>query len=553
MTSDQALDYIQNSSYNKTQEANRVFNGLTTVLGFSAQEANLISRALQGDTRAAAQVNPGNLELARGWFSSGLKDDGAVTQNMLTYAASQPDAKNSKFFQENPKLYYTYAPLEAKETTYEVYNPLYGKNYTDEELATEAAKRGIPLDQAKNKFYTKEGINTGAKFDEYKGAPILDASVIKDFLGDKNSASFIPRREIEAAGSDWIRGASSAIRTGAAIVGLNRVENVDPETGAVTYDIAGNIKKAAEKAGIDTSKFKDTYKTVEEIDPETGQMVKTQVIDKSARDQIYDAINQKYDGVYLIAGINPDNPKNHSKDNYTATYYQDVNGKLIAIQEPTTFKGYINIPEQKGLIGGWGGDMLSDIASIPFVAELTMLAMNAAVPGSGTAAYPYLKGAQTAQLSGDLGKGLETGAKVYAATQIIPQISGEISGGLNTLDITNPILNQALTGATVSAGVAGLSGDSMKDAALFGGIGGVMSGGINTAYPEVNAAVKDMFNLTNDQARVLTNTIARLTPTILTGGKIDATKVLMNTLLSNALKGNKNKPESASGIQTLQT
>jgi hypothetical protein len=430
---------------------------------------------------------------------------------------------------------------------------LFGKKYTDEQLAIEAEKRGIPLDQAKNKFYTQTGINPGATHGEYKNAPILDASVIDEFLGDRTSARSIPRREIEAAGSNFVRGASSSIRTGAAVVGLNKVENVNPETGETTYEISGNIKKAAEKAGVDPDKFKDIYKTVEVMDPETGQMVKTQVLEQSKNDQIYDAINQKYDNAYLITAINPDNPKNYSKDNYTATLYKKVNGRLVPIQEPKTFKGYITLPEQKGLIGGTVGDMLSGIASIPGIAELTMLAMNAAVPGSGTAAYPYIKGAQATQLSGDIGKGLESGAMAYAATQVIPQISGEISSGLNTLDITNPILNQALAGATVSGGVAGLTGNNVEDAALLSGIGGGISGGINTMYPAVNTAVKDTFNLTNDQAKVLTNTLVKLAPTILTGGEIDPIKVLMNTMISNALKGGKTKPESASGIQTLQT
>jgi hypothetical protein len=555
MTSDQALDYIQNSSVNTTQEANRVRNGLVTVLGFSTQEANNIAKALQGDASAAAQVSPANLELAKGWFNSGLKDDRGVTQNILTYAASQPDAQNSKFFQDNPELFYTYVPLEAKETTYEVYNPLFGKNYTEEQLAIEAEKRGIPLDQAKNKFYTQTGINSGAAYGKYKGAPILDASIIDDYLGDKVSTTGVSRRKIEGAGSDFLRGASSSIRTGAGIVGLNRVETADPETGAVTYEISGNIKKAAEKAGLNLKDFKDTYKTVETIDPETGQPVQTQVIDKTASEQLFDAINDKYDGVYMITAINPDNPKNHSKDNYTATVYREVNGRLVPVQEPKTFKGYITLPEQKGLIGGTVGDMLSGVMSIPGIAEITMLAMNAAVPGSGTAAYPYLKGAQTAQLSGDIGEGLKSGAMAYAGTQVVPQISSNISGGISDLGgaFNNPIVNQALTGATLSGGIAGLTGNSVKDAAIAGGIGGGIAGTINTAYPEVNTAVKDMFNVTDDQAKVLTNTIARLAPTILTGGRIDPTRVLMNALLSNALKGNKNKPDSASGVQTLQT
>lgn len=550
MTSSQALDYIQNSTQNVNQEATRIRNGLVNVLGFSTQDANNIYKALQGDAGAAASVDPAKLSLAKGWFNAGLKDNTSVYDEMLTYAAAQPGAENSKFFQNNPELYFQYVPLVGKETTYEIYNPLYGKKYTDEQLATKAEQLGIPLDQVKNKFITKTGINPNATIGEYKNAPILDASVVDAVLDGRLSAtgtSGVNSSRTKNIGSDLVRGASSSIRTGAALVGLDMVENIDYETGQKTTQVTGNIKKAAQQAGIDISGFKDTYKDVPVIDEMTGQpmvqMVKEngkwvekpvtqKVLDQTKDEQIFDAINDKLSNYYMVTAINPDNPKNHSADNFTATYYQRVNGRLIPVQEPKTFKGYIKLPEQDSLIGGTVGDIISGVASIPGIAEITMLAMNAAVPGSGTAAYPWLKGAQAAQLSGDIGEGIKAGAISALATQggkyISPQIS-EAFGG-------NQFATQAATNAAISSGIAALQGGDVGNAALTGAITGGVGYGINTLLPSQGIEIAKELGLSPENQRLFANTLVRLAPTILTGGKIDATRLAMSTLISKSLQ-----------------
>ena len=535
MTSSQALDYIQNSTQNVNQEASRIRSGLVNVLGFSTQDANNIYKALQGDAGAAASVDPAKLSLAQSWFNAGLKDNTAVYDEMLTYAAAQPGAENSKFFKDNINLYYQYMPLVGKETTYEVYNPLYGKNYTDEQLATEAAKRGIPLDQAKNKFYTMTGVNPAAEYGEVNNAPVLDASVIKNLLGDQTIINSVHSSKTKNTdlGTNMLRGASSSIRTGAGVVGLEKNAITD-ENGTPTgqFSISGNIKKAADKAGIDTSKFKDTYKTVEQVDPETGQTYTTQVLDQTKDEQIFNAINDKLSGYYAIAAINPDNPKNHSDGNFTYTFYKEVNGRLIPTQEPATFKGYITLPEQNSLIGGAVGDMISGVMSIPGIAELTMLAMNAAAPGSGTAAYPWLKGAQAAQLSGDIGQGVKAGIISALATQggkyISPQIS-EAFGG-------NQFATQAATNAAISSGITALQGGDVGNAALTGAITGGVGYGINTLIPEQGIAIAKELGLSPENQRLFANTLVRLAPTILTGGKIDATRLAMSTLISKSLQ-----------------
>lgn len=550
MTSQQAIDYIQNSTQNVSQEAAKIRNGLVSVLGFSAQEANNIAKALQGDAGAAASVDQAKLSLAKDWFSSGLKDNASVYDDMLTYAASQPDAQNSKFFKDRPDLYFQYVPLVGKETTYEIYNPLFGKKYTDEQLAAKAEALGIPLDQAKNKFITKTGINPNATIGEYKNAPILDASVVDAILDGRLSAtgsSGVNSSRTKNIGSDLVKGASSSIRTGAALVGLDMVENVDFETGKKTTEVTGNIKKAAEQAGIDISGFKDTYKEVPVIDEFTGQpavqMVKEngkwvekpvteKVLDQPKEQQIFDAINDKLSNFYMVTAINPDNPKNHSADNFTATYYKRVNGRLIPTQEPKTFKGYIKLPEQDGLIGGTVGDMISGVMSIPGIAELTMLAMNAAAPGSGTAAYPWLKGAQTAQLSGDIGEGIKAGAISAIATQGGKYISPEISKAFDG----NPLATQALTSAAVNSAIAEIQGGDVGNAALTGAITGGAGYGINTLLPSQGIEIAKDLGLSPENQRLFANTLVRLAPTILTGGKIDATRLAMSTLISKSLQ-----------------
>ena len=135
-----------------------------------------------------------------------------------------------------------------------------------------------------------------------------------------------------------LSGASGFIKTGAALAGVeyvppsydfwsgdqarshsynvdvkNDIQAIKDDTTLTKEQKSAKIKEinkdklkyVAEKNGVDTSKFQDIYKTVETTDPDSGQIIKQQVLDKSADDQIYDALNKKYENVAFIGGAKP--------------------------------------------------------------------------------------------------------------------------------------------------------------------------------------------------------------------------------------------------------
>ena len=68
----------------------------------------------------------------------------------------------------------------------------------------------------------------------------------------------------------------------------------------------------------------------------------------------------------------------------------------------------------------------------------------------------------------------------------------------------------------------------------MGGAGGALSYGANALVPNEGLAMANELGIDPKYQKLFANTLARLTPTILTGGKVDPTKVLMSYLMSSA-------------------
>lgn len=530
ITREQYDQQLQNSSLNKYQEAGKIATMMTQLSGGSSQDAVALRDALLG--KGGSNVDPEILSRAKEAFNNSLSSESASNTQLgsLIYdAANQEGAKNTDFFKNNPNLLARYTDISD-----------------------------APVVKFKH-------AGTGGQYNYFDGLPILKASEIDKMFNHFGTNSLMGNSSDtwdNAVG--WDTGSlSGAWKRGSDVLGTNVIESTD-ENGNVTRDYVG-LDKVANLVGIDPNKFTDTYKTVETVDPETGQTIKTQVIDRTADDQLYEAINNAtYQGIpvknLLLArgqtGGGKSGAGEINKDGETRAFSKDADvtgnhAQVMYIRDDKTGSyypvtntvQYFNASTE--LSGGWFSDTFGGLASIPGIAELSLLTPAAPF-------YPAIKAAQVAALGGDFNDMLKSGAMAYVGQNFLPGITKDISGGLGDLGITNQIANQALTGATVSGGIAGLTGRSIEDAALIGGTGGAIAGGINTLLPEANTAVKNAFNLTDSQAKVFTNTLARLAPTILTGGKVDVTKLLMNMLISGALKGQGGQTGSSSRPSATQ-
>lgn len=507
---------LQESGVNKQQEATRIANIYSQAYGMEPEDAKALFAKLSGaDYKGTGVVSDSVYNEAKKTFDTSLKsetDANTGIASLIKKAAKQEGAENRKLFQDNPDLFLTYDDLEVRSN------------------------------------------DPWAKYGEIHNAAIYDANAVDKYMekiagdGNLNSASNFAHRDTRRLGIDpggIIDGGSAFIKRGADVLGLTKEkeyisgsEGEQIDTGK--YVISGDINKAAQQAGIDSSKYQDKYKTETRTDPETGQEYKVQVLDKSANEQIYDAINEKYKDLYIIGNVNPDNDNDKSQNNFMYTPYRRTeDGKLIAIAEPTLYTGAINpdVYKKKGIFGGgFLGDFVQGIASIPLVAEIAA----ATIPGAA-AYYPALKAAQTAAFTTDLGDIAKTGGIAalgqYGAQYVSPYISETLG--------TTPLATNLATGATLGAAGAGIMGQDIGKGALTGLVGAGLAYGTNQLLPEQGMKIASDLGIDPKYQSLFANTLARLGPTILTGGKIDPTKLLMSYAMNKAMKEGKEKMRTA--------
>ncbi len=504
-TRDEVYNMFANSDANKRQEAERLAGAYMSMYGGTKDDAMALYANLLGlDYSGPGKVSSDVLSRSREIFNQSLTDQNAGIETLVRTAANMEGAENTEFFKNNPTALGIYRDLETRSD-----NP-----------------------------YTQYGT--------VYGAPVYDADAVDDFLsrvtGDPNlnSASNFAHRNsdnfVEVGGK--IDGGSAFIKRGADLFGLERTAEMtgDGDSGYTPtgrYTISGDLNAAAQQAGIDPAKFQDTYKTQTYTD-EYGQSYQTQVLDKTAAEQIYDAINEKTRNVYLIGSQNPNNPNEKSPDNFMYTLYQRTDdGKLVPIKEPTYYEGVVNpdVFKKKGVFGGgFLGDMMQGLAGIPGLPEIIGAIY-------GPYAYAAAKGAQTGAYSNsftDVGK---SAGLAYLSSAVLPQIGGEFSSYLKDL---GPVASQAITQGVMSGGMSALAGGSGTEGFTSGAISGGVGGALNMANSELKSFAVDQLGVDPKFAGVFANTLASLAPTLLTGGKIDPTKVLMNYVMRQAMSGAKN-------------
>lgn len=506
VTREELVKTFQESGANKNQEASRIANLYVQAFGGDAEDAKALYAKLTGATyTGTGKVDPEIYNRAKEKFDKALTSESeanAGITSLIKEAANTSGAETRKFFTDNPDLLTVYK------------------------------------DVGETKAFSNAG--TGGQYGYYKGIPVLKASEV-DEVFDKMGTDYIQGNAPDRLDNDigWDTGSLSAVEArGAAALGVRKQDGgTDPETGQ-TYPATytGDMTKLAAQLGIDPTKYKDTYKTVKTIDPETGRETEQQVIDKRAEDQLYDALNEKAKDFYFIAGKTGSGKtndrgetsaftRNDVSGNHAAVLYKKVGDKLIPIED--TLKYYNGQMELSP--GSWFSQTFGGLASIPGIAELSLL-----IPGVGPGTYAAIKAAQTAALGGDLGDVAKAGALSYAGAKYLPTVTSGISEGLSGAGVTNELLNKTLTGATVSGGIAGLTGKDIGPAALMGGAGGALSYGASNLVPKEGLDFANQLGIDPKYQSLFANTLARLTPTILTGGKVDPTKVLMAYMMNQA-------------------
>ena len=104
-----------------------------------------------------------------------------------------------------------------------------------------------------------------------------------------------------------------------------------------------------------------------------------------------------------------------------------------------------------------------------------------------------------------------------------------ISGG------TNQLLTSVGTGATIGGAGAALSGTSVGEGIVTGGTMGGVGYGIDTLVSGPGMDIAESLGITDPaQQKIFANTLKTIAPTMLTGGKIDPTKLLMSYAMSQA-------------------
>lgn len=394
---------------------------------------------------------------------------------MMKAAKEAPD---SKIFKEKPELLQLYTPLPG--------------------VVTKTSD-------------TKWGGGSG-QYGYYNGAPILNAEVANSIVGQHGST-----RNLNAGGVNYSDIAktlgfdfaaheqTTAFRAGNSVFGidfdrdylqdLERLErgeilgNFDPDTGKIQFservvnpkygsvDLEGNPEPQYVYRPVDalavpeSSRFGGTQMptTLAEAQQKLNTAAEKLGIDPTGKDleTLFDEVTDRSTGFYQImgqsAGIQPEaNPKGR---NHVAAMYRQVGDKLVPV-DLNFF--HADAPKKKsfGPFGGFVGEMLTDVASIPGIAEIAAVAT-----GMNPATYAALKAVQTYGLGGDLEDVLKSAGMAYVGRSILPGALGDASNAATDYLIDagiNPdvagILADAGVQAASNAGMAAIQGADIGDA-----------------------------------------------------------------------------------------
>lgn len=374
-------------------------------------------------------------------FLSAGKSD-FVDYNLALQYIKDP---NNAMFVDNPGMV-----TRAQQVIYAYQNPI-----TEPITATTTKKSG------------KEVAGSG-QYGYLNNAPILNADIIDEILGDRNKIggkAFKQHEDLlDELGWNFKSGEElNMINRGVRVLGLNEASYTpdklkamdsgemytDPETGTTIDTYSGErtaLTKAASTLGLDPADYKSST-------------------------DLYNAIEQATEGLYMVTGQykqqwDPDEIAGISdRGNHASVMYREVNGMLIPISDPNLFK---YTKPKDPLIGGAVGDI---IGSIPFLPEAVAM-----IPGM-QAYYPALKAIQTASQSGDFGDVVKSGGLAWLSSQFIPKTLGpEIQTQIGSFPLVQELAklspdlaNFMIKGganAIIAGGMAKLTGQDPIEAGL---------------------------------------------------------------------------------------
>ena len=222
ITTSDYTNQLQNSTYNKQQEAGRMAGILTSVYGMDEATATQTARDLyQGTSTDSALTSH---------YNQLLTDPNKAITDILTERANASDAATNPYFQQNPDALSLY----------------------------------------KNVGNTIQTVNGGAggQYGYYQGKPILKASEVDQLFNDMGT-DYIRGNAADKRDNDigWDSGSLGGVTArGAGAFGIQKQGPQTDENGNVvggnTY--SGDMNALATQLGIDLSKYQDTYKTVDQ-------------------------------------------------------------------------------------------------------------------------------------------------------------------------------------------------------------------------------------------------------------------------------------------------
>jgi hypothetical protein len=361
-------------------------------------------------------------------------------KNVLTKAAeTNPEAQ---IFKDNPMLLAAYR------------NPI-----------TESVEKNVEVKPGKVKAGT-------GQYEYYNNAPILNANVVNEVMGDSDKVGFKAFQKTGLAddlGWNFKSGEGlNFVQKGVSIVGLKKENYNDANLAALDQfkkpGVKGKLDTSSAAAGLGTSASNLTKKL-----EKAARSMGIDPMEFNSYTDLYRAVQKGTDGLYQVvggyrdkkglgvgwdqeqaSGVIDKRTGVQDKGNHAGVMYREINGKLIAIDAPDLF----NYNKPKGsIIGGTLGKVIREVSKVPFIAEASLL-----IPGVGPGIYAGIKAAQTAAHTSDFGKVATSAAMAYIPSQVLPGVA----------DYTANALFQGGKGAITNAAVANAVGNAVTSSAFNG-------------------------------------------------------------------------------------
>jgi hypothetical protein len=472
---------LQNSSFNKLQEIEKLAPLLTTTFGTDQNVANVLTQELVQGKDTSSVIGQDSFDQLKNSYSEMLKTGELSQEGAYGVIKAAYDANpNSKFFKDNPDALVLFKPITEIQ---------YAK-------AGEISPYGVMSN----------------------GLPVLNAKVAEQIVGRNGKLDFVgypaknPIGQNQAAlgmvFDSWTE--STAWRAGNSIFGIDFDRDIVEKQVEFEWELAsGKIEKVNTRAGttyrlngvvvkppIPSKGSKQIIGgvrnlTLAQVNRELTDAATKLGIDPTDKDllTLFDEVSARTDGLYQViggaqqAGLTGKENVNPNNNNHFSALYKEVGDKLVPLQ--ADFFDFSPPKKKKflGVVGGTLGDMLTGVFSMPFLPEII------AMTGVGTVAYAGLKGAQTAALGGDLGDVAKSVGLSYLSAKVIPEVAPKINATIAsalpsaTPAIVSKVISTAGTNAVISAGMMTLAGKDFNLQTLIET--SLLSASANTAAGEV--------------------------------------------------------------------